>query len=371
MRREELQGCRVARSQSCKVAELQGRRVAELQGRRVAGSQSCRVAELQGQGAEMLTQTKIDNYTALTQGAALQLRPGSGVLRLTGDDRADFLQRMTTNDIKKLKPSESTVTVLTSPVARVLFAFTVIYQEDELLLLPSAGEAEALSQHLRGQIFFMDNVKVANVSAEFVRSRLMGPSSGAILADVGVALASADDGAVMGKAGAIFVSQQRYDVPGFEVLVPVEDQESWLEKLSAAGAHQLEDDIAYTARRVELGRPLPGFEVTEAHSPLESGLAWTCAEDKGCYTGQEIIARQITYDKVTKTLVGLRSDAALAAGASVTLEGKSVGAVTSVADIPATDGTIALAIIKRPQNEAGTALTVGDAAVEVVALPFG
>ena len=333
----------------------------------------------------MPTETKTSEYNALTQGGALQLRPESGVLRMTGNDRIDFLQRMTTNDIGKLKPGYSTVTVLTSPVARVLFVFTVICQEEALLLLPAAGETTTLGTHLRGQIFFMDNVKVEDAGQEFVRARLMGPEANAILTDailadamsagsmitaVGISPPSSEEGAVAKHAGALFVSQQQYDLPGFELLLPRAQEQIWLDKLQAAGALLLEDDVAYTARRVELGRPLPGHEATEAYSPLEASLAWTCAEDKGCYTGQEIIARQITYDKVTKTLVGLRSQIELTAGDPVAHNGRTVGTVTSTAISPTLDAPIALAIIKRPQNEPGTMLAVGDASVEVVALPI-
>ena len=87
------------------------------------------------------------------------------------------------------------------------------------------------------------------------------------------------------------------------------------------GAAILADDGAYTARRVELGRPIPGRELTGDYNPLEAGMQWVCAENKGCYTGQEIIARQVTYDKVTKTLVGLRCHAAVAIGETVAVDG--------------------------------------------------
>ena len=124
------------------------------------------------------------------------------------------------------------------------------------------------------------------------------------------------------------------------------------------------------ARRVELGRPASGAELVEEYNPLEAGLAWACAENKGCYTGQEIIARQITYDKVTKTLVGLRLAGAVAQGSEVTVEGRPVGVVTSVAHSPSLNAPIALAIIKRPHNAPGTDAQVGDQAATVVALPF-
>ena len=91
----------------------------------------------------------------------------------------------------------------------------------------------------------------------------------------------------------------------------------------------------------------------DAYNPLESGMAWVCAENKGCYTGQEIIARQVTYDKVTRTLVGLQSDGPLNPGAAVQVDGRSVGSVTSAVYSPQRDAYVGLAILKRPHNSAG------------------
>ena len=170
--------------------------------------------------------------------------------------------------------------------------------------------------------------------------------------------------------GFIGVRQDGYDVPGVELIVPASQQETLWAQLGATGAVMLADTAAYTARRVELGRPAPGAELTGEYSPLEAGLAWACAENKGCYTGQEIIARQITYDKVTRTLVGLRSDMLLERGAPVTADGREVGVVTSAALSPTEGRPLALAVIKRPYSAPGAAVAVGDQPAAVVELPF-
>jgi folate-binding protein YgfZ len=132
----------------------------------------------------------------------------------------------------------------------------------------------------------------------------------------------------------------------------------------------LTDESAYERYRIELGRPVAGHELTDAYNPLEAGLAWVCADNKGCYTGQEIIARQITYDKITKSLVGLRSAHLLPVGAEILVDGRAVGAVTSATENMDAQAPIALAIVKRPFHEAGATLSVDGQAVEVVTLPF-
>jgi folate-binding Fe-S cluster repair protein YgfZ len=93
------------------------------------------------------------NYQALAAGAALQARPNFGVLVLRDRDRTDFLQRMTTNDIALLQPGQAALTILTSPVARIDAVFSVLCRQEDLLLLPSEGQAETLRQRLQRQIF--------------------------------------------------------------------------------------------------------------------------------------------------------------------------------------------------------------------------
>ncbi len=318
------------------------------------------------------TTEKVDStgYAVLRDGIAVQMRPDAGLLMLTDDDRHDFLHRMTTNQINGLQPGQATVTVLTSPTARVLFVFTVLCRPDALILLPAAGRTTSLEQHLRGQIFFMDKVKVANKSGDYTRMRIMGDRADAALTGLGFSTSDFADGTWREYNGILAVKQMVYDVPGIEIAAPQSHSQQIEDQLAAAGAITLSDNTAYTTRRIELGRPSPGYELTDEFNPLEAGLRWACAEDKGCYTGQEIIARQITYDKVTKTLVGLRSAQTLREGAAVEADERNIGTVTSAGYSPALDGFVALAIIKRPYNQPETDVLAGGIPAQVVELPF-
>jgi folate-binding protein YgfZ len=170
--------------------------------------------------------------------------------------------------------------------------------------------------------------------------------------------------------GLIAVLQRQFDVPGYELIVQQEKQDELLARLTAVHTTVLNGEDAYQALRVELGRPLPGAELVGEYNPLEAGLAWACAENKGCYTGQEIIARQVTYDKVTRSLVGVIGGAALTTGAALTSGGREVGNVTSVVHSPLLNAPAALAIVKRPHDAAGTELQCEEQAVQVVALPL-
>ena len=216
----------------------------------------------------------------------------------------------------------------------------------------------------------MDKVKVSDLTPQFAHLRLVGPQALTAVAATGIDMQGAGEGEWRGRDGLLVVAQRQYDLPGFEIVVAQERQEEIVTRLAAVGAMVLEDDAAYQARRIELGRPLPGAELTGEYSPLEAGLAWACAENKGCYTGQEIIARQLTYDKVTRTLVGIAGGDSLTAGTALTAAGREVGTVTSAAYSPLLDSSIVLAIVKRPHDAPGTELQVEGKPVRVAALPF-
>jgi len=313
-------------------------------------------------------------HHALHSAAWYRLPASAGLLEVTDSDRVDFLQRMTTNNIATLRATsdqsgDSTVTILTSPTARIVQVFTVLARAESLWLLPAPTESATLARHLRGQIFFLDKVKVQDLSDGWRRAHIIGPNAISLLENAGITL-PAGDNRWAASDGILAVRESLYGIPGVELLVPAEEFETFAMRLVEAGAPEIESPEAIDALRVALGRPAPGAELTTDYSPLEVEMAWACSENKGCYTGQEIIARQRTYDKVTRTLVGLRSEQMLEPGASLFGEGREVGKITSAARHPVTGAPIALAVVKRPANTPGTHLLCDEQGVEVVALPL-
>lgn len=309
------------------------------------------------------------DYRALTEGAAIQDRTSLGGLILKGRDRVDFLQRLTTNNIERIAHGGARITLLINPTARIEALFTVIAREEELWLLPWTPTAPDLSRRLSSQIFFMDKVTVEEMprDSSWGRMRLMGPNAASLLEDLGW-ISIEEDTLREVDEGLFLLHQNSVDVPGFELFG--DGVASVRDSLIGTGAQLLAESTAYQTRRVELGRPGPAAELSEDYTPLEVGLVWACAEDKGCYTGQEIIARQITYDKVTRHMVGLRSDVPLEVGGELFDGKRRVGRVTSVATSPRF-GEIGLAVVHRSAAEAGRVLKREDSEVCVVELPFG
>jgi folate-binding protein YgfZ len=315
-------------------------------------------------------------YHAALEGAAFYPYPDRGCLRLQGADRIDFLQRQSTNDLRLLDPGRALTTVLTSPTARILDVLTLLWGEESLSALTLPGRAETTARFLTSRIFFMDKVTVADISADCAQMLVTGKGAGDVLSSVGLEY--------LPEVGQL----HRSDVDGFPVQVMGREMRLgggyWIvaearalgrlaSLLTRQGAHEL-SQASHEVLRIERGLPGPARELTDTYTPLEIGLGWAVSDVKGCYTGQEIIARQQSYDKVTRRLVGLKAaHHPIAVGAEVQAEGRSVGEVTSAALSPRF-GPIGLAVVKRSHHEPGSRVQVVaqgqavDASVE--AIPF-
>jgi folate-binding protein YgfZ len=296
-------------------------------------------------------------YQAALTGAAFYRVAQAGYLRLGGPDRFAFVQRQTTNDIKTLAADRALMSVLTSATARILDVWRMVIEPDSesvgVITLPGRGPATA--RYLQKHVFFMDKVTVTDASADVAQIELLGPETGRALSQCGLGLP--EDGTVVvypfdgGTLSVVGLDRNRA-----LLLVPQDQADSLAARLEGAEAEALSAS-AYEALRVEAGQPGPLQELTDEYTPLEMNLDVAISSVKGCYTGQEIIARQITYDKVTRRLVGLRLESPVDPMVAIQVDGRTVGAITSVAASPRW-GLIALAVIKRPHHEPGTAVTV-------------
>ena len=299
------------------------------------------------------------------EGAVYFPQPQAGYLRISGSDRSSFLQRQSTNDISGLSPSRAIVTVLTSPTARILDVLSLIEESpagaEDLgavgaVCLP--GLAADTARYLKSRIFFMDKVTLSEASAGFFQADLEGRRAGELLAGFGLPLEldRVAEGEIAGERVRA-VGQRGLAGSGCRLLAPAQAAGKIVAAIEQAGAARLSAG-EHEILRVEAGLPAAGAELTGEYTPLEAGLGWAISATKGCYTGQEVIARQVTYDKVTQHLAGLRLAATVEVGERAWAEGRPVGKITSCAESPVF-GPIALAILKRPFHEPGAVLRVG------------
>jgi len=298
----------------------------------------------------------LPGYQAAIASAAYFVLPEPGTLQLQGEDRLAFLQRQTTNDIDKLAPGRSLLSVLVSPMARILDVFRLLIEGETLLILTLPGHAEETARYLKSRIFFRDKVSLSDQSSEWAHIDLDGPAAAGVLKKFEIhAPGNLDE--VTGNQRLRAIAQRGLMGIGYRLLAPAQSLPEILAGLNAAGAKALSPESQHILR-VEAGLPAVGAELVGEYTPLETGLDYAVAGNKGCYTGQEVIARQITYDKITQRLVGLQLKSPAQPGGRLWAEGKPVGTLTSTAVSPRL-GPLALAIVRRPHNQPGTWLSLG------------
>jgi tRNA-modifying protein YgfZ len=302
-------------------------------------------------------------------------QPEAGFLRMSGQDRIAFLQRQTTNDLAKLAPGRSILTVLTTPAARIQDVLRLIEENNAIEAIPLPGFAGETASYLKSRIFFMDKVVLEDASAEFFQVDLEGSQARDKLSRLGFTDAPVLDEVITTEIQGTpvrLIGQAGLSGLGFRLLAPAGASSQLESTLLEAGVERLAPQH-YEIFRIEAGRPAARAELSGEYTPLEAGLESAISDGKGCYTGQEVIARQLTYDKVTQRLAGLRLASPVEVGDRIWADGRAVGRITSFAHSP-TFGPIALGIIKRPHYEPGTRLEVGSEGSKTTAtaasLPF-
>jgi folate-binding protein YgfZ len=283
-----------------------------------------------------------------------------GRLELTDRDRLDLLHRMSTNDVNRLAPGEGCATVLTTALARII-DLVVIYHRGDIALLRS-HRPDTVRAWLARHIFWQDKIKVRDVSAELGQLELHGPGAEAIVAQLAPGAADLPVHHTRDLPGGGLVaaaeSIARADAPGFVFITPNETIPALRETILQAGEVREGDAALYEQLRVAAGLPGPTSELTEDYIPLEVGLWDAVSFTKGCYIGQEIIARMESRNKLAKTLVGLRLDAQVEPGARLFADDSPVGSITSAAADPDAPGLFAaIGFVKPDYAEIGMTLT--------------
>jgi folate-binding protein YgfZ len=321
-----------------------------------------------------------ERAAAVRRGAGLFRSSDRALLAVRGADRVRWLDGMLSNEIARLQPGperSGCYAFLLSPQGRILADVHVLERGEELWLESDAQGFDAL--HARLERFVVaDDVTLAPADG-LARLALEGPAAPDLLARVlGRAPALAPEcGGDFACAGVSIVvaAWGSSGAPGFQLFVPRTAADAVADAIARAarpGELVTGDAEVLEILRIEAGVPRMHRELNERVLPPELGAAVlqrAVSSTKGCYTGQEIVARLVSRDAAAHRLVALRFGSELpAAGAELRAGGKAIGEVTSVCR-SALAGAIGLGFVRRPFDAAGTALDAAGHPAQVARAP--
>jgi folate-binding protein YgfZ len=293
-------------------------------------------------------------------------RTGRGFVRVSGPDRVRFLQGMLSNDVAGLNPGEGCRALLLTVKGKIVADLFAYVREDDVLLETDEGRgavvAAALDHHL-----VMEDATIADETAALGILAVLGPRAFDVL---GVPPLSPYRH--LTRPDALVAAVGYTAVPTLHVVAARDRLGAIRAELSAAGCAPIASDEVETLR-IEAGYPRWDRELLEDTIPLEAGLGDAISFTKGCYTGQEVIARVSARGHVNWRLVGLDlSGEPPPAGTTLSAPDRPEAArVTSSCVSPRLGRTIALGYAFRTHAAPGTELGLADGrTARVTALPF-
>jgi len=307
---------------------------------------------------------KAEYYAALN-GSVIFDRSHEGRILLTGENRFELINRMSTNDIINMQLHESRPTIFTTPTARIMYRVVVYNRPKDLLIITEPGQGEAIANFLNRNIFYGDNVKLTTIQSQTQHFALHGLTVDAIMGDIQTDLVDLPplySAELLLNDTTITVARRKSIIGSHWIVICPQDDAIIVHKklLSLGEKHDLKSagSLTYNTLRIRGGRPA-GRELSQDYIPLEVGLWDEVSFNKGCYTGQEIIARMESRERLAKTIVKLNLSSFVNAPATVYNNDQSVGTLTSSVESP--DGEyFAMAIVKTQFSNTETELTIGD-----------
>jgi len=303
---------------------------------------------------------------AIREACGLVDRSERGKLAFTGAQAKTFLQGQVTNDVEALTPGTGCYAALLSPKGKMLGDLRILDTGDELLLDVERSALQGIFNVLhRARVGFDAELHKRTVQSGLLS--LVGPDARRVAGPQAEALPDGEHANAAAEIDGVATRVVATDV-GIDLICDAEQTTALADALAARGAQAVPESAAEVLR-VERGRPRYGVDLDDTTIPQEAGLNERAVSfTKGCYVGQETVARLFYKGKPNRHLRGLRLSAPVASGTELTLDGKVVGRLGSVADSPA-HGPIGLALVRR-EAEPGTTLTAGEATATVAELPF-
>jgi folate-binding protein YgfZ len=328
-------------------------------------------AELAPDGIPLNFGDVLGEYQIASTGALLFDRSHEGRLILTGEGRFDLLNRLSTNQLLNLKTGEGAPTIFINANGRIIDRVMVYaHTDDQLMVIAPPSRHDSVKQLIKRNIFYNDDVQIVDERDQTHQFALHGVQATALLAGLVAECAKLPDyGVSLGTIAGhevIIGKFKPFVGDAWQIIVKQAGAISVWDALKSAGATP-SGGIVYNALRIRSGQPAVGTELTADYIPLELGLWDEISFNKGCYTGQEIIARMESRNKLAKMLVRLRPAQNISNGTQLFQNKKRVGQVTS--SVIAPDGELYVMGVVRTdvvqagdsvQTEAGVTVELGE-----------
>jgi folate-binding protein YgfZ len=316
----------------------------------------------------MLTTAGIDHdYRALRSGAGLMDFANRTRLRINGTARAKFLQGILTNDVNMVSPGRGLYAAVLTSKGKMQADLTV-YALSDWWWVDAEPEVAGTLPTLLSRYTIGTDAVVSNMAATYSLLGAYGPTAPRVLADAFPGLSMPTGNLAVSemdwKGHRLIIAEAGYPgTPGFKILVPTETLEAAQHALLTAGANAV-DAAVLEVVRIEGGVPRFGIDMSEENFPPEARIEERAISyTKGCYMGQETIARIKTYGHVNRLLAGLYpdTDRPVPTGTRIISAGdgnKDVGYVTSSVHSPALGRVIALGYVHRSLDVPGTSVSL-------------
>jgi folate-binding protein YgfZ len=304
-----------------------------------------------------------DCYRAVDEAVGWIDRSARRRLEVSGPDAAKFLHNLTTNDVKRLPVGRGCEAFVTSPQGKTLAFVSILARPGSLLVRSDPDGLASALPHLQKYGIF-DDVELADRTDDSREYHLAGPGAEAWVASAGGTIPAADDLAfvearVLGR-DALCVRESPTGRPGLTLIAFGPEAAKLGDALREQGPVEI-DAETFEALRIEAGTPAFGREVSENNLPQEIGRDDRAISFvKGCYLGQETVARLDALGHVNRIVRGLRFEPAAPrppAGAALESDGKKVGVITSSAFSPGWKSCVGLGVVRVSHAAPGTALS--------------
>ena len=313
----------------------------------------------------MTAQIDQNVYEAAHQSAVWLDRNNLGMLKFSGETRLDLIHRMSTQAVNGMQSGQGKATILTTDIGRIIDRLILYCSSDTVYALTGENNAGNIARYLMRFVFFNDDFHIQDISAETTIYAVYGPQASRILGEelgfpeVAIPLHHWREAEIVGVPAYLHRTDP-INGGGYFIMCETGaagELQQFLKETSLVAAAEADFDYL----RIEAGLPRFGRELTQEYIPLEAGLWDDVSFTKGCYIGQEIIARMESRGKLAKRLVRLTPEAEVEPGSEITANGKKAGTITS--SRTGFNGQVALGYVKTAVLDAEDELLVGNSPI--------